>query len=64
MIRDKNIAHDGDDNVREHLQNSAAHFTANEDSKLRIVKKTRQQKIDAAIALSMAVSECLRLSLT
>jgi phage terminase large subunit-like protein len=49
--------------LRQHIQNAAAQQSPKEDTKLRIVKKSEAQKIDLAVALSMASFECLRLNL-
>ena len=65
-IRDKGIVHDGSfDVVRENLLNANAKITSEEleDSKLRIVKKTKDKKVDLAVALSMAVHEAMRLNI-
>lgn len=62
LILRKGIAHQGDDDLTEHICNAAAK-TDGDDRKLRIVKKSQSKKIDAAVALSMAAYECLRLNL-
>jgi phage terminase large subunit-like protein len=62
LILRRGIAHSGESTLTEHLNNAAAKL--NEvDRKLRIVKKSQAKKIDAAVALSMAAYECLRLNL-
>lgn len=48
---------------REHMRNAASQTSLREDTKLRIVKKAADLKIDATVALSMAVYQCLRLLL-
>lgn len=63
VIRDRKIVHNGDVVIADHLKNAAAKTAKEEDTKLRIVKKSSAAKIDLAVALSMAVSECLRLVL-
>jgi hypothetical protein len=63
LIRDRKLAHLGDDDIREHLKNSAAKLSKEEDSKMRIIKKSTDHKIDLVIAMSMATAECLRLTL-
>lgn len=63
LIRDRMIAHDGDTDLRQHVQNCAGKQLKDEDTKLRIIKKAQQAKIDLAVATSMAVYECLRLNL-
>lgn len=47
--------------LRQHLTNAAAQLEAKQDSKLRIVKKAPDRKIDLVIALSMAAKRCLYL---
>ena len=61
-IRSKRLRHSGDPTLREHISNCGFKVAANEDSKARLVKRGKG-KIDAAVALSMAASECLRLVL-
>lgn len=46
-----------------HLQNAAARIPKDSNTKLRIVKKSEEKKIDNAVALSMANYECKRLLL-
>lgn len=58
----KEITHDGNEELRDHLQNADAQ-TDGESHKKRIVKRTESKKIDAAVALSMANFECLRLNI-
>lgn len=49
--------------LREHIANANAKMQLNEDSKLRIVKKTAGKKIDLCVCLSMAAARCLYLRL-
>ena len=63
MIRDRRIRHDGNTDLREHIANCNAKSGKDEDSKLRIVKKSESRKIDLAVCLSMGAHECLRLML-
>jgi len=63
MIIDKRIRHDGDPDLRSHIQNCNAKIPKDEDNKLRLVKKSENRKIDLAVALSMAAAECLRLNI-
>ncbi len=63
LIRDRRIAHEGQDDLRDHVRNCAAKQNRDEDTKLRIIKKSQERKIDLVIALSMASYECLRLYL-
>lgn len=52
-IRDRSIIHSGEPDLSEHVNNAAAEIDKKE-SKLRIVKRSNDKKIDAAVALSMA----------
>jgi phage terminase large subunit-like protein len=63
LIRDRRLAHPPDEEFNEHIKNAAAKQSRNEDTHLRIVKKTAAGKIDLVIAASMAVYECLRLNI-
>ncbi len=63
LIVHKRIAHDGDADLRMHIQNCNAKIPKDEDGKLRLVKKSENRKIDLAVALSMASAENLRLNL-
>lgn len=65
MIRDKELWHSGSEvaEIRGHINNAAAKFQKDEDSKMRIVKKGKLP-IDLVIATSMALEECMRLNLS
>ena len=63
LIMHKRLHHSGNPELREHIKNCAIKVAANEDTKLRLVKKSKNYKIDGAVALSMAAFECLRLLL-
>lgn len=63
MIRDQRISHNGDPNMRQHISDAAAKTAKDENTKLRIVKKSASSKIDLAVCASMAVHECKRLLL-
>lgn len=63
LIAHRRIAHGGEPDLREHLQNCNAKLSKDEDSRLRIIKKADNRKIDLAVCLSMASYECLRLNL-
>lgn len=63
LIRDARIHHTGDPTLADHLHNCGAKVPAGDNSRLRLVKKAAKSKIDAAVALSMACSEALRLNL-
>lgn len=49
--------------LREHVANANSKMQKDEDSKLRIVKKTANRKIDLLVSLSMASARCLYLRL-
>lgn len=59
----RRLAHNGDALLREHVGNARAQLQPDDDSKLRIKKKDEKRRIDAVVAASMAVDECLRLLL-
>ena len=65
LIKDRKLWHYGASHLslREHIQNAAAKIPKDDDTKLRLVKKTARGKIDLAVATSMAAYECLRLLL-
>lgn len=62
LITNKQIAHDGNTDLREHIDNADKQVDAQE-RKLRIVKRTADKKIDGAVALSMGAYKCLELPL-
>lgn len=62
LIRDRRIIHRSEPDLNEHIKNANADINKQEN-KLRIVKRSEKQKIDAAVALSMACSEAMRLNL-
>jgi phage terminase large subunit-like protein len=61
-IRDRRIIHRGEADLNEHIRNANADINKAEN-KLRLVKRSTTLKIDAAVALSMACSEAMRLNL-
>jgi len=63
LVVNRRLAHDGNEELREHIQNSAAKLEAAQDSKMRIVKKSQAKKVDLAVAASMGVHQCLKLIL-
>lgn len=63
IIRDRRLHHSGNAELRKHIQGCNAKIPKDEESKMRLVKKSDRSKIDAAVALSMACYECLRLSI-
>ena len=56
VIREGHIQHDGNVDLREHVQNANR---KPEQDKLRIIKRTASLKIDLCVALSMAVDRAL-----
>lgn len=63
LIMNRRIKHDGSLDLREHIQNCNAKLDKNQDSKLRLVKKAEDRKIDLAVCVSMMSHELLRLNL-
>lgn len=63
LIRDRRIRHVGDAVLEEHIANCAAKIPPDDNTRLRLIKKATKSKIDAAVSLSMATAECLRLNL-
>ena len=63
LIRDRRLPHPADEDFRQHIRNAAAKQAKSEDTRLRLVKRTQDGKIDLVVAASMAVFECLRLNL-
>ena len=61
VIIQKRLGHMGSPMLREHILNCAARQSKEEDTKLRIIKKSVDRKIDLAIASSMAVRRILYL---
>jgi hypothetical protein len=57
------LAHTGDPLLREHLENCRAKVQPDEESKLRIVKRSASHKIDGIVAASMAVHRVMELNL-
>ncbi len=63
LVRDRKFRHDGNPELREHFQNANAKQSSQEDTKLRIVKKSESKKIDLCVCCAMSSYECLRLML-
>lgn len=59
LISQRRLAHDGNAILRQHIDNADRKLS--EDGKLRIVKREQSGKVDAAVALSMATYQCLKL---
>jgi hypothetical protein len=62
LISQKRITHNGDERLRKHIDN-ADRKPDPTSRKIRIVKRSKKQKIDLVVALSMASSRCLELNL-
>lgn len=61
-IRERQIWHDGNPDLREHIINANSK-NEGETDKLRLVKRTEKAKIDLAVCLSMANYEAVRMNL-
>lgn len=61
LIRDRRLAHSGQPDLTQHIQNANAKLDVDEEHKLRLVKG--RGNIDAAVGLSMAAARCLYLNL-
>jgi phage terminase large subunit-like protein len=48
--------------LRDHIANARAKLSKDEDSRLRIIKRAPNRKIDLAVAASMGVSRILYLN--
>jgi len=62
-IRDRNLLHNGDQVMTDAMQSCAAKRVINDNSKLRIIKKSPEVLIDAAVATSMGCYVCQKLNL-
>lgn len=62
LIMQKRIAHDGNLDLREHIDNANAKPDP-ESRKIRIVKRYESKKIDLTVCLSMGAYKCLELPL-
>ena len=62
LIRDRRFWHRGEPDLREHVQNANAQIDPN-DSKIRLVKRVENLKIDLAVAASMCSNNLLYLNL-
>lgn len=62
-VLNRMIHHSGERDLKEHILNADAQKEVKEERTIRIVKKNPNRKIDAAVALSMADYECMRLNL-
>lgn len=57
------LAHNGNELLREHVLNARAKLQKDEDSRMRMVKKAPNRKIDAAVAAAMAVERAMYLNI-
>lgn len=62
LITQKRYAHDGNADLREHIDNADKKTDA-ETRKLRIVKRASPKKVDLAVSASMGAYKCLELPL-
>ncbi len=62
LIMSRRIAHDGNPLLSKHIDN--ANIKKYGEDGIRIVKRAPSQKVDGAVALSMAASRCLYFNLT
>lgn len=63
MVIERRIHHAGSADITQHVSNANAKVQKDEDSKMRIVKKISNRKIDLVVALSMASARCMYLNL-
>jgi phage terminase large subunit-like protein len=61
LVMTGRLAHTGGDELREHVTNARAKIQPDEESRMRLVKRSPRHKIDLAVAASMAVDRILRL---
>ncbi len=61
MIINAEVAHNGDKSLREHVLNANAEMNKNQT--IRLVKRSKDLKIDAAVAMSMALYEARQIRL-
>ena len=62
LIRERRFWHRREPELREHISNANAKLD-DQDSKMRLVKRSENLKIDLAVAASMGSFELLRLNL-
>lgn len=62
LIMQQRYAHDGNADLREHIDNADKQVDA-QSRKLRIIKRTPQKKVDLAVSASMGAYKCLELPL-
>lgn len=59
LILERNLVHDGNETLRTHIDNADVKKYADDGNKVRIIKRYRSLKVDAAVALSMAANRTL-----
>ena len=57
------LAHNGDPDLRVHIGNAKAKLQADEESRMRIVKRSPEAKVDGAVAASMGIKRALDLNI-
>lgn len=62
-ILKREVHHSNDTELREHITNANAKHQKDQDSSMRIVKKSSNRKVDLVVCLSMATDRCLELVL-
>lgn len=63
MVRDRKIMHNGIGEIRDSILQANAKYSVDDDTRFRIIKKTKDSIIDPLVCASMAVKENLRLNL-
>jgi hypothetical protein len=58
----RQLAHNGDPELREHVMNAKAKLQSDEESRMRIVKRGPNHKVDLVVAASMGVKRVLELN--
>jgi len=63
LVLTRQLSHNGDPLLREHVLNARAKLEKDEDSRMRIVKKAADRRVDLAVAMSMGVKVALYLNI-
>lgn len=63
MAMNGRLSHNGDPDVREHIGNAKAKLQPDEESKMRMIKKSPSRKIDLAVSAAMGIKRCMDLNL-
>lgn len=61
LIRERQIAHGGDPDLKQHILNASSKTSTDQDTKMRLVQRSSNLPIDLAVATSMAAKRCLEL---